>query len=129
MEIRAAVSRHEYERMTTRELRAAFLVDRLFTPGTIDLVYWETDRTVIGSAVPLDAPLVLEVEPELAAEYFCERRELGVINIGGAGAAIVDGTCHSLGTLNCLYVGRGSREVSFTSDDAAQPAWRPRSSN
>jgi len=122
MEIRPAVSRQEYERMTTRELRAAFLVQRLFTPGEIYLVYWETDRTVLGSATPLDAPLRLEADRELAAEFFCERRELGVINIGGAGSVTVDGLRYGLGALGCLYVGRGSREVIFASDDPAQTA-------
>jgi 4-deoxy-L-threo-5-hexosulose-uronate ketol-isomerase len=122
MEIRPAVSRQEYERMTTRELRTSFLVERLFTPGEINLVYWETDRTVIGSATPLDAPLRLEADRELAAEFFCERRELGVINIGGAGSVTVDGVRYALGALDCLYVGRGSRDVIFASDGAAQPA-------
>lgn len=122
MEIRPAVSWQEYERMTTRELRAAFLVEGLFAPGEINLVYWESDRTVLGSATPLDAPLRLEADRELAAEFFCERRELGVMNIGGAGAVTIDGTSYALGALGCLYVGRGSREVIFASDDPAQPA-------
>jgi 4-deoxy-L-threo-5-hexosulose-uronate ketol-isomerase len=122
MEIRPAVSRQEYERMTTDELRAAFLVERLFTPGELNLVYWETDRTVLGSATPLDAPLGLEADRELAAEFFCERRELGVINIGGAGTVTVDGARYALGALGCLYVGRGSRDVIFASDDLTQPA-------
>jgi 4-deoxy-L-threo-5-hexosulose-uronate ketol-isomerase len=108
--------------MTTRELRAAFLVEKLFTPGEVDLVYWETDRTVVGSAAPLAAALPLKTAPELAAEYFCERRELGVINIGGPGAVAVDGARHALGAFDCLYVGRGCRDVIFTSDDPAQPA-------
>jgi 4-deoxy-L-threo-5-hexosulose-uronate ketol-isomerase len=122
MEIRPAVSRQEYDRMTTRELRTAFLVERLFTPGEINLVYWETDRTVLGSATPLESPLGLEADRELAAEFFCERRELGVINIGGAGTVTVDGTRYALGALGCLYVGRGSRDVIFASDDSTQPA-------
>jgi 4-deoxy-L-threo-5-hexosulose-uronate ketol-isomerase len=122
MEIRPAVSRLEFERMTTHELRATFLVERLFTPGTIDLVYWESDRTVIGSAVPLGIPLKLEADRELAADFFCERRELGVINIGGPGAITVDGARHALAGLGCLYICRGSREIVFASDADAQPA-------
>src|SRR4030095_13731151 len=122
IEIRSAVSRREYERMTTCELRTAFLVNRLFTPCEINLVYWETDRTVVGSATPINEPLRLEADRKLAAEFFCERRELGVINIGGAVTVTGDGARYALGAVGCLYVGRGSREVIFASDDPAQRA-------
>src|SRR4051794_33695000 len=91
MEIRPAVSRHEFERMNTRELRAAFLIEKLFTPGAIDLTLWECDRTIIGSAVPLKTPLELAAPVELRAEYFCQRRELVVMNVGSPGAVEVDG--------------------------------------
>lgn len=122
MEMRHSVGRKEYERMTTRELRETFLVEGLFTPGEIRLAYWETDRAVVGSAVPTTAPLKLEVAQELASDFFCERREVGVLNVGAPGQVTVDGTVYNLAALDCLYIGRGSRDVSFVSVDPVQPA-------
>jgi 4-deoxy-L-threo-5-hexosulose-uronate ketol-isomerase len=111
-----------YSRMTTDERRATFLLEGLFAPGEIAFNYVDLDRTVVGSAVPTTAPLTLETEPELRADYFLERRELGVLNVGGQGTVTVDGTVFTLDKLDCLYIGRGSREVSFASTDAAAPA-------
>jgi 4-deoxy-L-threo-5-hexosulose-uronate ketol-isomerase len=111
-----------YPRMTTEELRSAFLVDGLFNPGRIDLVYIDLDRTVVGSAVPLGEPLALETDPDLRAEYFTERREIGVLNIGGAGTVDVNGSTYSLGTREALYIGRGNKSVIFSSVDTAHPA-------
>lgn len=111
-----------YGLMNTDELRETFLLEDLFEPNVIDLAYVDLDRTVIGSAVPADTPLTLETEPELRAEYFLERRELGVLNIGGSGSITVDGKTFAMDKLDCLYVGRGSREVSFKSNDSGTPA-------
>lgn len=111
-----------YPRMTTEELRSAFLVDGLFHPGRIDLAYIDLDRTVVGSAVPLAEPLTLETDPDLRSEYFTERREIGVLNIGGPGAVQVNGEAHSLDTREALYIGRKNEYVSFSSQDAAHPA-------
>jgi 4-deoxy-L-threo-5-hexosulose-uronate ketol-isomerase len=111
-----------YPRMTTEELRATFLLDGLFKPGEITLVYVDLDRTVIGSAVPLETALALPCPAELRAESFTERRELGVLNIGGAGSVHVDGRAYALGRRDALYVGRGKHAISFSSDDAAAPA-------
>ena len=122
MEARHAVGRKEYERMTTRELRAAFLVEGLFTPGEIRLAYWETDRAVVGSVVPTVSPLKLEGADELASDFFCQRREVGVLNVGALGRVTVDSTVYDLDPLDCLYVGRGSRDVYFASADAQNPA-------
>src|SRR3954469_21461668 len=109
-------------RMTTDELREHFLVQGLFVPGKVTLRVIDLDRVVLGGAVPTSAPLTLEPLPDLKAEYFCERRELGVLNVGGAGRVTVDGTTHALGARDLVYVGRGSRAVSFASDDASRPA-------
>lgn len=111
-----------YPRMTTAELRETFLLESLFTAGSIQLTYVDLDRTVIGSAVPTTTPLTLETQPELRADFFCERRELGVLNVGGAGSITVDGTAYALDKLSCLYIGRGSKSISFESADAATPA-------
>ena len=75
-----------YPHMTTRELRASFLFEDLYQAGTIRLAYVDLDRTVVGMAVPLETALALPTSPELRAAYFTERRELGVLNIGGTGA-------------------------------------------
>jgi len=111
-----------YPRMTAEELRAAFLVDKLFQPGRIDLAYVDLDRSVIGSAVPLKEPLTLQTDPDLRADYFTERRELGILNIGGAGAVKVNGVTYELGNLDALYVGRGNEHIIFASVDASAPA-------
>jgi 4-deoxy-L-threo-5-hexosulose-uronate ketol-isomerase len=111
-----------YQRMTTAELRETFLLEEMFTPGAIDLAYVDLDRTVIGSAVPTDAVLTLDTQPELRSEFFCERRELGVMNVGGVGSVTVDGTKFELEKMDVLYVGRGSKSVSFESADASAPA-------
>jgi 4-deoxy-L-threo-5-hexosulose-uronate ketol-isomerase len=122
MHIRYAVGKDQYQRMTTAELRAHFLVEKVFVPGRAELTYWETERTVLGGIVPADAPIALECDPELASEYFCERREAGVFNLGGPGGVSVDGQQFALGSRDGLYIGRGSREVSFASAGAAHPA-------
>ncbi|GGA54536.1 4-deoxy-L-threo-5-hexosulose-uronate ketol-isomerase [Edaphobacter acidisoli] len=111
-----------YELMNTDDLRETFLLEGFFQPGKIEFAYVDLDRTVIGSAVPVGEALTLETEPELRAEYFLERRELGVLNVGGAGSVVVDGTEYSLDKLDCLYVGRGSRSVTFSSKNSKAPA-------
>lgn len=112
-----------YGLMNTEELRETFLLEGMFEPGEIEFAYIDLDRTVIGSAVPTKSALKLETEPELRSDYFLERRELGVLNVGGAGSVIVDGKTFELDKLDCLYVGRGSKAVSFTSKDATNPAY------
>lgn len=115
-------SAQQVSRMTTEELRATFLVDDLFVPGQVVLHAIDLDRVIIGSAVPAKQPLSLGAPEAIAAEYFAERREIGILNIGGPGRVQVDGTAHELNTRDALYVGRGSREVVFESDDDARPA-------
>ena len=109
-------------RMTTEELRASFLVQGLFQPGAITLRRIDLDRLVLGGAVPTTVPLTLEAPADLLAVFFCERRELGVLNIGGAGTVSVDGAPFALGRRDLVYVARGSRDVLFASDDATNPA-------
>jgi 4-deoxy-L-threo-5-hexosulose-uronate ketol-isomerase len=112
-----------YGLMNTEELRETFLLEGMFEPGEIEFAYVDVDRTVIGAAVPVGKALRLETEPELRAEYFLERRELGVLNVGGAGTVVVDGKKFELDKLDCLYVGRGSKAVSFTSKKKSDPAY------
>jgi 4-deoxy-L-threo-5-hexosulose-uronate ketol-isomerase len=111
-----------YQRMTTEELRAAFLVSDLFRRGEIVTHYLDVDRTIVGSAVPRGGPLTLATADELRAAYFLERRELGVLNIGARGTVTADGKAFAMNHLDCLYLGRGTREIGFTSADQATPA-------
>lgn len=111
-----------FPRMTTDELRSTFLLDDMFRSGALTLSYVDLDRAVVGAAVPATSSLLLETSPELRAEFFCERRELGVLNIGGSGTVTVDGKSFDLEKLDCLYVGRGSRDVSFASKSSSDPA-------
>ena len=114
--------RVRYERMNTAELRETFLLSELCAPGAIQLNYIDLDRAVVGFAAPLAEPIALPTYPELRAGYFTERRELGVLNIGGAGTVTVEGKAWALDNLDVLYIGRGNREILFASNDAAAPA-------
>jgi 4-deoxy-L-threo-5-hexosulose-uronate ketol-isomerase len=122
MQIRFSPNQNDYQKLCTDGLRANFLIESLFAPGKVELVYSDADRAIIGSAVPVGAALKLTADAELRAAFFCERRELGVLNIGGAGAVEVDGKKYEMNKLDCLYVGRGSKDISFSSRDAAAPA-------
>ena len=111
-----------YQTMSTEELRSGFLLESLFIEDSLDLVYVDLDRTVIGSAVPVTGPLPLPCPEELRATSFLERRELGVLNIGGPGYVDVDGQDYSLDKLDALYIGCGINSVVFRSKDASSPA-------
>lgn len=111
-----------YRSMNARELRESFLLDSLDAPGEIRMSYLETDRAVVGMACPVESALALPCDSALRAKYFLERRELGALNIGGAGAIRVDGQRFALNHLDCLYVGRGNQQIEFASDNPGQPA-------
>lgn len=106
-------------RFSSAELRDEFLVSGLFQPGEVNLRAWEVDRTVIGGVCPAAAPLALPNPPDLRAGFFLERREAGVINLGGPGEITVDGQTFALAPLDALYLGRGARAVTFSSTAAA----------
>ena len=108
--------------MTTNELREGHLIDGLFEPGEVVLSYTDVDRAIAGSAVPLRESLVLPVHKELASDFFAQRRELGVINIGGPGKVFIDGETFDVNNRDSLYIGRGSKDVEFASDSEANPA-------
>ena len=108
--------------MTTSELRESFLVQGLFVAGEINLRHVDLDRVVLGGAVPTTSTLTLEAPADLLAEFFCQRRELGVFNIGAAGRVVADGVEHVLGRRDLVYVGRGTKSVTFSSDDPLEPA-------
>jgi 4-deoxy-L-threo-5-hexosulose-uronate ketol-isomerase len=111
-----------YPSMTTAELRETFLLEGLFHEGEIETRYVDLDRAVVGGVVPTNSTLALEAQPELRADYFLERRELGVLNIGGSGVVSVNGASFAMEKLDCLYVGRGCQSVTFASNDISKPA-------
>ncbi len=111
-----------YQRMSTQELRESFLVDKLFQPNVIDLCYTDADRAIVGSAVPGAESLRLATAKYMASDYFAERREIGVINIGQTGSITVDGEKYNLDHRDGLYIGRGNKEILFSSENAAAPA-------
>jgi 4-deoxy-L-threo-5-hexosulose-uronate ketol-isomerase len=111
-----------YPRMTTEELRSTFHLDGECAPGALDLTYVDLDRAVVGHAAPADSPIALPAHPELRAGYFTERRELGVLNIGGEGAIHVGRDTHILDNLDVLYIGRGNPEILFESKSPLHPA-------
>ena len=122
MEYLPALDPRTYTRLTPAALRREFVQQGLFAPGRLVLRHWETDRTLIGGVVPLRKKLELPPLTEFVSTFFCERREVGVINLGGPGVVTVDGRKFSLGRLDGLYIGRGARRVGFTSRRAAEPA-------
>jgi 4-deoxy-L-threo-5-hexosulose-uronate ketol-isomerase len=110
------------KRFTTEEMREKFLISAPFVPGTISLTYSHVDRIIAGGITPTSAPLALEAGKELGVEYFLARREMGVINIGGAGSITIDGTVNNVGSREGMYIGMGSKDVVFASADSSNPA-------
>ena len=122
MEIRFASNPNDVKYYDTSRLRKEFLIESLFRPDAVDLVYSQTDRIIVGSAVPATKTLSLPDGEELKSEYFLERREMGIINIGGKGIISVDGTAYELDKKDCLYISMGTKEVLFSSIDKNSPA-------
>jgi 4-deoxy-L-threo-5-hexosulose-uronate ketol-isomerase len=114
--------RERYRRMTTSELREAYLIDNMFVPGEVTLCYTDVERSVVGSAIPTSEALTLPVHKELASDFFAQRREIGVLNIGSPGTVLVDGETYEMDSRDSLYIGRGSKEVEFMSASADDPA-------
>lgn len=110
------------KRMTTEELRQHFLVQDLFQEAKITLRFASIDRVVVGGIMPKNAPLELTATEDLASDFFAERREIGLLNIGQAGRIDIDGTPYEMAHRDVLYVGRGSRDISLISTDANAPA-------
>jgi len=117
-----AVSAREASGLGTAGLRGQFLGDGLVRAGGVSLIHWETDRALVGMATPLDRPLELAGLAELRSANFLERREAGVVNIGGAGSIWLDGEEQVMARHDFLYIGAGTEEVEFRSDDAGLPA-------
>ncbi len=122
MQIRFQNSPKETSQMNTQQLRENFLVQNLMQAGKIELVYSHFDRLIIGGAVPTSAAISLPNEDELKAIFFLERREMGIINVGGKGTVTADGVVYEMDKLECVYLGKGTKDVSFSSNAADTPA-------
>ncbi|MGD1045965.1 MAG: 5-dehydro-4-deoxy-D-glucuronate isomerase [Bacteroidota bacterium] len=123
MDVRYSTDPQGFQKMTTEELRKAYLIDNLFAPNKVPMTYSDIDRSITGSAMPVKVKLkLLASKKEMAAEKFCERREVGVINIGGDGAIAVDGKEFAMASKDVLYIGRGAKEVTFASKSSETPA-------
>lgn len=107
---------------TTDELREKYLIEKVFVPDEISLTYSHQDRMIAGGAMPVSKALILTAGDELRADYFLQRRELGVINIGGEGVITLDDKKYTMSSRDGLYVGMGVKKVVFESKDSKNPA-------
>jgi 4-deoxy-L-threo-5-hexosulose-uronate ketol-isomerase len=121
-EIRYAANPEDARHYDTGRLRRDFLIERIFAPDEVNMVYSMYDRMVVGGAMPVEQTLALEAIDPLKATFFTERREVGIYNIGGKGTVRVGDECFEIAYKEALYIGRGNRHVSFASADPAQPA-------
>ena len=122
MEIRYASSNKDAKLYTTERLRDEYLIENLFTANILKLVYSHFDRIIIGGCCPTTETVVLEGSKELGSDYFLERREMGIINVGGHGIVTLDGEEFELNNKDAIYIGLGIKNVTFKSIDSNNPA-------
>ncbi len=124
MDVRQSIHSAHAKTLDTQGLRNEFLVEKVFVADEYTMVYSHIDRIIVGGIMPITKTVSVggEVGKQLGVSYFLERRELGVINIGGAGTITVDGQCYEIGHRDALYVGKGAKEVVFASIDTGTPA-------
>jgi 4-deoxy-L-threo-5-hexosulose-uronate ketol-isomerase len=114
MKIIHQVHPEDFKKYNTQQIREKFLLEGLVVPGKIEFIYTHYDRMMIGAATPVNEPLKLETYDALKTDHFLDRREIGVVNIGAAGMVMVDGVSYELGKIDCLYIGKGKKEVIFS---------------
>ena len=122
MDLRFLSSPKEVKAMNTEELRANFLISSLMKTDEITLTYSHYDRVIVGGVTPVHKKVILGNEEELKSDYFLERRELGVINVGGNGIVEADGLKYDLNKLDALYLGKGTKDVTLISTSKDNPA-------
>ncbi len=120
--VQTAVHPEDFKSYDTDLIRSRFVMEKVMAPDEIHVTYTMYDRLVYGGVMPVSKELTLETFEELKAEHFLDRRELGVINVGGPGAVTGDGEKFALEFKEALYVGLGKKEVKFSSDDPKNPA-------
>ena len=122
MEVRQGANARDVKGYDTERLRNDFLIQNLFPADDFKLVYSQIDRIIVGGCMPVNKELTLEAGSELKAAYFLERREMGIFNVGGNGSVIVDGTEYKFKYRDGLYIGMGSKDIKFKSEDSSKPA-------
>ena len=122
LNIRYASHPEDAKHYTTEQLRREHVIERIFAPEEALLTYSHYDRIIAGGVMPVASKVRLTGGKELASEYFLQRRELGVINVGGPGSVTVDGETTQMGARDGLYVGMGAKEIAFESADHGSPA-------
>jgi 4-deoxy-L-threo-5-hexosulose-uronate ketol-isomerase len=122
MDIRYAVHPEQMKTLDTKKMREQFLVKNLFVKDRLNMAYSHIDRIIAGGVCPVNETVELKGIKELGVDFFLQRREMGIINIGAAGVVSVDGKAYPLGKKECLYIGMGTKEVSFASADRKDPA-------
>ena len=126
MDIRYSCNQHDFKRYTTEEIRKEFLIETLFVPDTVQAVYSHVDRMVTLGIMPVQEKVSIDkgidIWHNFGTEYFLERRECGMFNVGGPGKVYADDNTYELGYRDCLYLTRGAKSVCFESEDPAHPA-------
>lgn len=122
MEIRFGNSPAETKSMDTQQLRKNFLIENVMTDDQVEYTYSHYDRAIIGGAKPVNKTLPLKNDEELKSNFFLERREIGIINVGNTGKVTADSVEYTLNKLDCVYLGRGTEKVEFSSASADAPA-------
>lgn len=122
MKVLHSVHPDDFKTYQTKTIRERFLVDKTVQADQVNLTYTHYDRMIVGTANPVNQTIELQNYPNLRADYFLERREIGIINVGGDGEVTAGGATWQLKKLDCLYIGKGVKSVSFKSSNSAQPA-------
>lgn len=122
MDIRQPIHSAHAKQLDTAGLREQFLIENLFQEGEINLTYSHIDRIIVGGVVPAQSAIAFSGGKEIGVDFFLQRRELGVINIGQPGLVIVDGSTFEIGEREAMYVGMGAKDIRFESVSASKPA-------
>lgn len=122
LDIRYSNHPEDSKHYTTEELRKHYLIDKVFAADDIALTYSHQDRMIAGGAMPVEKELSLGSTKELGTEFFLERREMGIINVGGKGTVTLDGKEYALDFKDGIYIGMGTKEIIFRSEDSSKPA-------
>lgn len=122
MKVLHSVHPEDFKSYQTALIRERFLVDQIVQPDQLNCAYTHYDRMIVGAANPVNNTLELPNYDNLRADYFLERREIGIINVAGAGEVVADGQTYTLNKLDCIYIGKGVKSVTFSSKNASEPA-------
>jgi len=117
-----SVHPEDFKSYQTAQIRERFLIDHLVQTDKLNCTYTHYDRMIVGAAHPVAQTIELENYPNLRAEFFLERREIGIINVAGDGVVTADGKSFEVNKLDCLYIGKGTKSVTFASKNSAEPA-------